>query len=625
MLTWLRDNAKIFLIATIVIFVALIFLRWGMGEGDNRPRNPYERPIATVDGKDILPEEYQQALQSWSQQYRSMLEQNGNPDPESMLLLMSSQISEEAFKGLIDQKLQGIYLQNHNWQDFTVGQAEELLIAQIGMQELGEMTAREYLDMIKSEQPGVYQQYLYQTYMNGNAMRFPLASGMVSMASMQEIDYLILDNSGQITARYIIVDTIPSMPDEEYLREFYENKPECFNRASGSLLRYITIQVLPEYADLEFAINRIDSLAYSTAGSRIAATRSQITAVFGDSITIEIGERTEPFLGMYTANSSISSYHVLLLDSLHESIDTITLDSASIQDDTLFLQSWEVPVWPQYSTVRRILWDLESGMEDMLAESVPEIPDSMIIVDFGEMLVEEDTPLSVIISEELVTFASDTLWNDPLGPVFYNPSYRGGYPAFTIVRRLDYFPADTSGYEDALESGLLQEAAMYTLRRETAMTKALEIVNDIHSSGINLATYASVESLQVFTAPAFTAAQIKINARTDPEAAGGLLYSEEFAEAALIAPEFEVIGPFRIGTSCVIAEILSRQVPAENQANVQTMMYISAQYGHEQLGASSIIRNLRATSDIRDLREEWSHYLETVEDSLRIEQGQLEE
>jgi len=216
-------------------------------------------------------------------------------------------------------------------------------------------------------------------------------------------------------------------------------------------------------------------------------------------------------------------------------------------------------------------------------------------------------------------------WNDPLGPVFYNPSYRGGYPAFTIVRRLDYFPADTSGYEDALESGLLQEAAMYTLRRETAMTKALEIVNDIHSSGINLATYASVESLQVFTAPAFTAAQIKINARTDPEAAGGLLYSEEFAEAALIAPEFEVIGPFRIGTSCVIAEILSRQVPAENQANVQTMMYISAQYGHEQLGASSIIRNLRATSDIRDLREEWSHYLETVEDSLRIEQGQLEE
>lgn len=624
MLTWLRDNAKIFLIATIVIFVALIFLRWGMGEGENISRNPYERPIATVDGKDILSEEYQQALQSWSQRYRSMLEQSGNPDPESMLSLMSDKISEEAFQGLIDQKLQGIYLHDHNWHDFTVRQAEELLIAQIGMQDLGEMTAREYLDMIKSEQPGSYQQYLYQAYIHGSSMRFPLASGMVSMVSLEEVNYLILANTGQITARYIVIDTIPSIPDEAYFREFYESKPELFNRPAGSRLRYITVQVLPEYSDLEFAMDRIDSLTYSTPGSTIAATRSQITEVFGDSIRIETGERTEPFLGMYSANPSISSYHVLLLDSLHESIDTLTLDSISIQDDTLFLQTWEVPLLPQYSTIRRIMWDLESGMEDMLAESVPEVPDSLVIVDFGEMLVEQDTPLSGIISEELVTFASDTLWNDPLGPVFYNPSYRGGYPAFTMVRRLDYFPADTSGYEEAVDSGLLHEAAMFALRRETAMTKALGIVNDIRSSGINLATYASTESLQVFSTPAFTAAQIKGNALTDPEAVGGLLYSEEFAETALIAPEFEVIGPFRTGVSCVIVEILSRQLPAENQ-NMQAMMYISAQYGHEQFGAENIIQNLRATSDIHDMREEWSQYVETVEDSLRTEQEQLEE
>jgi hypothetical protein len=624
MLTWLKDNAKIFLIATIVIFVALIFLRWGMGEGENISRNPYERPIATVNGKDILPDEYQQALQSWSQRYRGMLEQIGNPDPESMLLLMSDKISEEAFQGLIDQKLQGIYLHNHNWQDFTVGQAEELLIAQIGMQDLGEMTAREYLDIIKSEQPGAYQQYLYQTYMNGSSMRFPLASGMVSMASMEEVNYLILDNTGQITSRYIVVDTIPSLPDEEYLREFYESRPEFFNRPSGSLLRYITVQVLPEYSDLEFAMNRIDSLAYSTPGSRIAATRSQIAGVFGDSIRIAAGERTEPFLGMYSANPSISSYNVLLLDSLHESIDTLTLDSASIQDDTLFLQSWEVPVLPQYSTIRRIMWDLESGMEDMLAESVPEVPDSLVIVDFGEMLVEQDTPLSGIISEELVTFASDTVWNDPLGLVFYNSSYRGGYPAFTMVRRLDYFPADTSGYEEAVESGLLKEAAMYNLRRETAMAKALEMVNDIRSSGVNLVTYASIESLQVFTTPTFTAAQIRNNALADPEAVGGLLHSEEFAEAALIAPEFEVIGPFSTGTSCVIAEILSRQIPPGNH-DMHSMMYISAQYGHELLGTEHIIKNLRATSEIQDMRDEWSQYIETLEDSLRTEQGQLEE
>ncbi len=624
MLTWLRDNAKIFLIATIVIFVALIFLRWGMGEGDSGPRNPYQRPIATVDGKDILPDEYQQALQSWSQRYRMMLEQSGNPDPESMLLLMSAQISEEAFQGLIDQKLQGIYLKNHNWQDFTVKQAEELLIAQIGMQNLGEMTAREYFDMIKLEQPGLYQQYLYQTYMSASAMRFPLASGMVSMVSLEEVDYLILDSQGQITARYIVVNTIPPLPDEAYLREFYDSSPEFFNSPSGSLLRYITVQILPVDSDLEFAMNRIDSLVYSTAGTRIVATRSQIAGVFGDSIRMETGERTETFLSMYSGNPSISSYHVLLLDSLHESTDTFTLDSESVQDDTLFLQSWEIPVLPQYSTVRRMMWDLESGMEDMLAEPVPEVPDSLFIVDFGEILVEEDTPLSGIVSEELVTFASDTLWRDPLGPVFFSPSYLGGYPAFTMVRRLEYFPADTAMYEEALISGLLHETAMYALRRETAMVKAQEIINDILSSSINLATYASIESLQVHSIPSFTAAQIRRNAQMDPEAAGGILYSEEFAEAALIAPEFQVIGPFITGTSCVIAEILSRQVSTEDQ-NMQALTYITAQSGHEMLGSEYIIRNLRETSDIHDLRDEWSQYLEAVEDSMRAEQEQLEE
>ncbi|MCD4701226.1 MAG: SurA N-terminal domain-containing protein [Candidatus Aegiribacteria sp.] len=624
MLTWLRDNAKIFLIATIVIFVALIFLRWGMGEGDSRPRNPYQRPVATVDGKDILPDEYQQALQSWSQRYRSMLEQSGNPDPESMLILMSTQISEEAFQGLIDQKLQGIYLRNHNWQDFTVNQAEELLIAQIGMQNLGEMTAREYLDMIKSEQPGTYQQYLYQTYMSASTLRFPLASGMFSMASLAEVDYLILDNMGQITARYIVIDTVPALPQEAYLSEFYESRPEFFSKPAGSLLRYITVQILPEDTDLEFAMDRIDSLIYSTEGLSIVATRSQIARVFGDSIKIETGVRTEPFLAMYSGNPSINSYHVLLLDSLNESTDTFTLDSASVQDDTLFLQRWEIPILPQYSTVRRIMWDMESGMEDMLAESIPDVPDSLVIVDFGEMLVEEDTPLAGIISEELVTFASDTLWRDDFGPIFFSPSYLGGYPAFTLVRRLEYFPADTAGYEEAADSGLLHEAAMYTLRRETARSKAQEIINDIHSSGINLSTYASSESLQVHSIPSFTAAQIRLNAQMDPEAAGGILYSEEFAEAALITPEFQVIGPFMTGTSCVIAEILSRQVSAEDQ-NMQTLTYISTQFGHEMLGSEYIIRNLRENSDIHDLRDEWSQYLEAVEDSLAAKQEQLEE
>ncbi|MCK4505994.1 MAG: peptidyl-prolyl cis-trans isomerase [Candidatus Aegiribacteria sp.] len=616
MLTWLRDNAKIFLIATIVIFVALIFLRWGMGEGDNRPDNPYERAIATVDGEDIMPDEYQAALQNWNLRYRQMLEQSGNPDTESMLLLMSAVITEEAYKELINSKLEGIYLDSRNWTHFTVGQAEALLAAQVRMQDLGGMSAEEYLDMVKSEQPGLYQQYLYQTYAGGDSRRFPLASGMVSMASREEVDFLLLNSQGQITARYVILDTIPPIPDEKVFEEFYNTNPEMFSRPAGSLLRYVTIQIAPKEDDLQFAAAKLDSLSYATAGSPITATRMQFLEYYGDGIILEEGQRTVPFLGMYSNNPSISSYHVLLLDSV--------ITSSEILDDTLHLRSWEVPVLPQYSTIRSTMWTVEQQMENILANSIPDIGDSLLVIDFGEILVEEDTPLTGSISEEIITFATDTLWPDSIGPIFYSPGYRGGYPAFTLVRRLEFYPSDTIGYEEAVNSGTLQEMTMYSIRREITKVLALEALNEIHSSGANLGAWAASESLQVYTTATFTASQIRADAESDPDAVNGILSSVEFAEAAVVAPEFQVIGPFSTGTSCVLAEILSRQVPPENPS-MTTMTYVATQQGHEELSRVNIIQYMRETSEIRDLRDEWQQYAEAAEDSIRTEREQMED
>ncbi|MBN2587104.1 MAG: SurA N-terminal domain-containing protein [Candidatus Fermentibacteraceae bacterium] len=624
MLTWLRDNAKIFLIATIVIFVALIFLRWGMGEDDVQPRNPYQRPVATVDGKRIMPDQYQQALQSMSQRYRNVLESSNNPDPEAMMMLMGQRLSEEAFRGLIDAELQGIYLRRQNWDQFTVPQAEELLVAQIGMQDLGDMTAREYLEMIRSEQPGAYQQYLYQTYISGNSMLFPMAAGMVSMASLDEVRYMEMETQAQITARYMTVDSTPPMPDEEYLREFYDSRGDYFIRPAGSLLRYIIVQVPPVDQDMQFALERLDSLTFASPGVPVASNRAQLASFFGDTLDLQPGQRTEPFLGMYSGNSSISSFHVLMLDSIRRYDDTLNAGGDSFMLDTLFLRSWEVPVFPGYNTIRNLMWDLESEMETMLAENIPDMPDTMIILDFGEMLVNEDTPLSVNVPEEMVVFAGDTLWNDPMGPVFYSPSYRGGYPAFTAVRRLTYYSPDTLDYTEALNSGMLMETAVYHLRREAAMEKAGELLELTGETGMNLAAVAEAESLHVWTTEPFTAAEIKSNAQTDPDAAGGILFSEDFAMASITAPEFQVIGPFATGPVCVLAEILSRQAPVENQS-IQAIAYISTEYGHQQLASAHILESLRETVEVRDLREEWTQYLESVEDSLRAEQEQLEE
>lgn len=624
MLTWLRDNAKIFLIVTIVIFVGLIFLRWGMGEGSGMPRNPYQRPIAMIDGKEIMPADYQDAIQSMSQNYRSMLERMNHPDPEAMMMLMSSRLSEQAFQGLIDSHLQSSFLKKRDWSQFTLEQAEELLIAQIGMQDLGDMTPREYLETIRSDQPGVYQQYLYQTYMTANSMLFPMAAGMINMASLEEVRYLERESRAEITARYISVEADTSLPGGEYLRDFYREGTEHFVRPAGSLLRYITFGVQPQESDVRNALNRLDSLTFANRGTQVASTRAQLSAAFGDTIQLEEGRRTEPFTGMYSGNPAISAYHVLLLDSVHRFSDTLAEVENPALHDTLFLRSWETPIFPGYGTVRRMKWDLESEMETMLAGRVPNIPDSLVILDFGEMLVDEETPVAGTVSEEMAVFATDTVWRDSLGPVFYSPSYRGGYPALTVVRRLAYHPSDTLSYEETLETGVLRETALYHLRREASLNRAQRMLEEIRGSGVNLGTFGEAESLRVMTTPVFTAAEIRAASRTDPMAEGGILASDDFAMASIIAPEFQVIGPFPTGTECVLAEILSRQLPSEDP-NMQTITYLSAQYGHQQLAVEYILENLRETSEIRDLREEWTSYLETVEDSLRVEEERLEE
>jgi hypothetical protein len=193
-----------------------------------------------------------------------------------------------------------------------------------------------------------------------------------------------------------------------------------------------------------------------------------------------------------------------------------------------------------------------------------------------------------------------------------------------VVRRLAFYPGDTLDYSRAQESGLLSEAVFAELRRQSALEKAQRILDRIEATGVNLASFAEAESLTVRTTEPFTAAEIKSNATTDPEAAGGILYSQEFAMAAITAPEFQVIGPFTTGSTCVLAEILTRQVPAENQS-MQAIAYMSTQYGHQQLASEHILQNLRDGVDVRDLREEWTQYLETVEDSIRAEQEQLEQ
>ena len=629
MLTWLRDNAKIFLITTIVIFVSLIFFRWGMGMGSGGPpANPYERAVARVAGKDILPDEYSQALQSLSYQYRQSMEGSGHPDPDAMLLLMGEVLAEEAFDAMIDERLQARYLEDAGWKDLTIEQAAALLEAQIGLQDLGDMSASEYVDRIMDEQPGLYEQYLYQTYLSANALRFPLSSALSGITSRSEVEFLLLDSQGEISARYVYFNALPPAPGQEELEEFYAANPDMFVRSAGSLLRFVTVSIVPESDDITYALETIDSLAYATEGMHITAIRSQILESFGEHLALEEGRRTSPLPGMFSMNPVVSSYSVLMIDSVHPALAE---GDPTPEDDTLFLQRWEIPVLPGYQTIRSTMWRVEDEMDSLLASEIPVMEDSLIIAGFGELMVDEDSPITGSITGEMVIFSTDTLWTDSIGPVFYSPSYSGGYPAFTVVKRLAYHPADSLTLTEALDSGYLHEVVYNGARFEAASSAAQAAMEDMTSGGLNLGTWAAAESVEVYSIPVFTASQIRQNAATDPTASGGPLYSEEFAVATLTAPEFEVIGPFRTGQGCFLAEVLSVQSPPENPS-MTSMMYAVAQRGHGMLSQDQILENLYRVHDVTDLREEWQEYASAVEDSLGAlqegqeqEQGQMQE
>ncbi len=618
MLTWFRDNAKIFLIITIVIFVSLIFLRWGMGKNGAPPKNPYQRPIAMVNGKKIMPDDYNRALQFLNNSYRNMLENMNNPDPEAMLILMADTLTEEAFRKLINEELKDEYLKKHGWDYLTLRQAEALLMVQIEMQSQGEADAEEYLETIKSEEPMVFNQYLYQALESVNSSIFPAAVSMVNMVSLDEVRYLESETRTVILARYILVDSMPPVPGEEYLRRYYAEKTEVFTRPSGSLLRYVTMQVRPSEEDYRAALDRIDSLAYASPGTPFVSTRSQLETVFGDSLNLEKGRRTDPVLGFFSGNPSIDAYHVFLLDSTK----TFRSDSITLADalrDTLFIKAWETPVLPGYNTIRRAMWDLESSMETLLESPVPNIPDTMNIIDFGEVEVIGRTPSTSWMPDEMLVFASDTTWNDPLGPVFYIPSYNGGYPAFAVVRRIEFFGADTLDYEEASESGMLLASAYKELRSEASTAKAEKIMRRLENSGMSLTEFAEAESLQANDTGQFTAAEIWMNSISDGEIPYDLLSSGDFALAVLSAPEFSPIGPFPTLRGSAIAEIISRTFPPDEPER-QIPSYISTQYGHQLLVESKLLEMLGEAAEIQDLREEWSEYLESVEDSLRTEQ-----
>ncbi len=605
MLTWFRDNAKIFLIVIIVTFVVLVFIDWGtgrMGRGGGTLG-----AVAVVDGREVPPEEYDASLSAvYSRLYEQMSYQ-GNPSPEAELSVMSSRIREAAFEEMISGRLRAAYLSDIGWGAPDRRAADAYLKSIFGMMgaEDPEEAFRQFM-----QSPGYMVQY-NQNYDQMRAMMFPAAGRMQNMASRDELAWSIASGYAPVTARIVVFRAMPEVPGEEALRSFYDSHAGLFEYVPYCRLRYAVVEIGPDSADIADAFWTVDSMvAAGSPPDTVVMTRQNLAAFAVIDSVPGPGGAAGPFTGHSLRGGTIPSAHIMSIAG----IDPVAGGPAG--DDTVTALHWETPVLPGRNALYRTMQGVEDSMADLLSQSIP-WSDSLVVTDWGELLVEQDSPLPEGVPASMAAFALDTTWVDSIGPLFFSPSYQGGYPALILAKRIERsLEGGMMDYETALASGRLLMTAYTSMASDSSFAMAARAVGRMRSEGLSLGLYAEAESLAVTATPEFYIAGVLASAVDDPEAYGGILSSREFAEAAQIAPLLTPIGPFRTGGTAVVAEITGRtELPMPSDPAVVSPLYLMVQSEHGVSAVRSLLGILREEASVEDRRAEFEEAVRNMRSS----------
>ena len=604
MLNWFRDKAKIFLIAIIVTFVILIFVDWGRGTGRNRMSGS-SLAVATVDGMRLTPELYDETFREVYSRLESQMQQQGDPSPSTELETMTEMIEDASYNEMVEGVLESRYLHRHGWPGASRSEAVALMKAQIALS--GVSDPESYFEQY-SATPGfvtMLDRYVEQI----RAMLFPAAARMQNMASMSELEYYISAHYSPVAARYVVFRAQIPSPDEATLRSFYDSHPELFTDMPHSRIRYAVLGIQPGSEDYQRSLAVVDSLALSGGSAdTIVMTRGNVLGFTGlDSLT-PVGVNSRPFMAPSLRSSMLQSVHEIRVLSL-----TPDGSDRSGASDTVRIVHWEQPVLPGMDVIRTTLYAVEDSRAALLSTEIPQT-DSLTVLDWGELYVERSSTLPPDFPQSLNAFALDTVWTDSIGPAFYIPSFRGGYPAFLVARRLETIRDTTIvSFEDALDSNRLLLTAYSRIQADSSTAMASRALRFMRENGMTLGMYAQAESLQISTTPEFTSYAVAQAAQGDPEGYGGLLTNSDFALASLVAPLLTPIGPFRTGSSAALAEITSRsEMPMPGDPSVLSPMYLSVQGQHSLPAIRMFIDRLKRSADIVDMRTEYQAALDSL-------------
>jgi hypothetical protein len=598
MLTWLRDKAKIFLIIVVVTFGLLIFVDWGSGRDSSEDQGP--GTVAMVGETALNAQQFHQYYLDVRNRVLTSMQMTGDPHPEGEVAALHAEIEDAAFEEMINDQLRMEYLADRGWPQLGFEEAEAMVLLQLRL--AGYEDPEALLSSYRDDP--AYGRMLYQAYDQAQSIMFPADVRLGAVSSFDELEFYLSLNYSELTARYLLFTGEIRIPSEQELETFYEENPALFTDPANAIVRYVTIGVYPSDDDEASSRSSVDSLVLSGAPpDTIIMTREQLQSFSAGSRVDElaVGELSPIFKATSIVTApGLSAWHVIRTDEIAESSDPETPEL-----DTLTISHWEAPIFPGQASIMETYWDVELAADSLLAQEIP-WSDTLLILDWGEVRVDADMEELRGFPRSMLAFALDTLWTDDTGPLMYIPSYMGGYPAFTIARRMEYGTGGLVGLEEARLGGRLILTASSEIQRETSMAQAEAAFDRIASGGYTLGSYAEAESLQLMSTPEFTVGAIRQAASSDADATAGILACDDFADVALVAPPLEVLGPFRIGNNAVLVEITSRSSPPlPSDPMMIAPVYLAIQSETAVSAVWSQLGLLREAMVVEDLREEF--------------------
>jgi len=505
MLKRLRENMKAILWITILAFVALIFLAWGMDIQSGRGPSP--GTLARVNGRPVTRDEYEQVTRNTFDAYRNQFGQ----EPSGA---EADGLRDQAWENLI----QGILLtQEAHRREFEP--TDEEILYSIKMDPPSFVRSMEIFQTDGVFDPEKYRESLRDPLMDWT----PLESWVRSTLPMSKLQDLVMwgskvsdpelkDTYAYVTEKrtisYAFIDPMTFDVDEtsiteQQVRDYYSSHKEEFTEPEQAKVAYVFLELRPSAADSAEVLGDMARILSEIRGGEDFAEMAKIHSEDpsadsggGDPETyfkkrdlrpemaevlfsLDVGEVSEPFLDAY-------GYHIVKLE------DKKIIDG---EEQVSFRQILKT-VSPGRTTVDA-LWDKVRRIETSVGDGVS-LKDAVA----AEGLEVSETPyfgrqgfvpgLAGLPRAREIAFEMKV--GEVRGPL---ATYKGHY----FIELADKKPERLKPFEEVADD--CRRRLVEDLRADMAYRRAVEL-SKAAASADSLEQIAEAESLEVRTAGPFT-------------------------------------------------------------------------------------------------------------------------